>query len=49
MRLVDKLPNHDEMLLRGSSEESVEPLTQPDRDRQYDDWYWDRYFQALVY
>lgn len=49
MRLVDQLPNHDDMLLRGSDEEPEPPLTRQERDQQYDDWYWDRYFHALVY
>jgi hypothetical protein len=49
VKLVDQLPNHDEMLLRGSAEESDEPLSQQEHDQQYDDWYWDRYFRALVY
>ena len=49
MRLVDQLPNHDEMLLSGSGEERDEPLTDEERDQKSDDWYWDRYFHALVY
>lgn len=49
MRLVDQLQNHDDMLLRGSDDGYDEPLTDEERDQQYNDWYWDRYFQALVY
>jgi hypothetical protein len=49
MRLVDQLPQHNDMLLRGSDEGTVEPLTDQERDQQYADWYWDRYFHALVY
>lgn len=49
MRLVDQLPAHDDMLLRGSAEEIDAPPTDQERDQQYADWYWDRHFHALVY
>lgn len=49
MRLVDQLPSHDDLLLRGSDEEHDEAPTEDERENLHDDWYWDRYFQALVY
>ncbi|MEX3933319.1 hypothetical protein AB4Y32_16200 [Paraburkholderia phymatum] len=40
-RMVDTLPNHDDMLLAGSDDD-YEPLTEEQRAAVWDDTYWER-------